>query len=379
MKKSLISIAVSAAVAFPAFASADVTVSGDARWRMHSVETKFGSFTDVVEASGNSRVRVKIDAKGDGYFMHMRVNNDNGTFDSSGSTYKGDYGWVGVELGPVTLEGGRLNDNWGNRLFSWDFNWDGIQASMNAGPVDLALWRATNTEGGAYDKKGYYTTLPTKDADDITLGLDITGKAGMGGYGIRIQQSSIGKGATGSSISGTAIDAFYRGQVGPGMILAEVNQESGDYYKDVDGDSPQAYYLHWIQNLGKFYYQVAVAGTSNYFTADSHFGPFSTIGTSQDTAVMNFGGMKSLNIVGLFGGMQIMPMTTLQLGLGSMQAKAAKGLKTGSGTAVDLQLKHKVSKSAGLYLTYGTVHMDDKVFGVKYDATAIGAGTNIKF
>jgi len=342
-----------------------------------------GSATDVIEASGNSRVRVKIDAKGDGYFMHSRINSDN-KFDGGNSTLKGEYGWVGVELGPVTLEGGRLNDNWGNRLFSWDFNWDGIQASFNAGPVDIAIWRATNAEGGPYDKKGV-TLTQTKDGDNITLGLDITGKAGMGQYGVRFQNDSIGKGATGTSVSGSVIDAFYRGQVGPGMLLAEVNQQSGDYHKDVDGDSPQALYVHWIQNLGKFYYQAAIAQTSNHFVADSHFGPFSTVGTSQDTAIMNLGGggsapaMKSMTVVGLFGGMQIMPMTTLQLGLGSFQAKLNKGDKTSNGTAIDLQLKHKVSKAAGLYLTYGTVHMDDKLFGVKFDATALGAGTNIKF
>jgi len=311
-----------------------------------------------------------------------------------------------VELGPVTLEGGRLYDNWGNRLFSWDYNWDGIQASMSAGPVDLALWRQTSAEGGIYDKKGY-TTGQTKDGDDITYGLDITGKAGMGQYGIRIQQTTLGKGGTastaqvactaGSACSGNVIDAFYRGQIGPGMLLAEVNQQSGDYYKRNGGgvgesdSSPQALYVHWIQNLGKFYYQAAYAQTSNYFVADSHFGPFSTVGTSQDTAVMNLGGggsvgnipvpaMKSMGVIGLFGGMQIAPMTTVQLGLGQFSVKAVKGAKTSSGTAIDLQLKHKVSKSAGVYLTYGTVHMDKKLFGgAKLDVTSLGAGTNIKF
>jgi hypothetical protein len=386
MKKSLIAIAVSAAVALPAIASADVTLSGDSRARTHSIETKIGSSSDTVEASSDSRVRLKIDAKGDGYYMHSRLKYNNGTMGSSKSAVAADYAWIGVELGPVTLEGGRLDDNWGNRLYSWDVPWDGWQALFSAGAVDIAIWRSTNSEGGTYEKK--LAADPGKsDADNITWGADFTGKAGMGNWGLRLTSDSLGKGASAASkaVSGNLVDAFYRGQVGPGMLLFEGIQESGDYWKDGDGDNPQAVYLHWIHNLGKYYYQVAGAQTSNHFVADGHMAPFSTVGTANDTAVMNLGGgggfpaLKSMQVIALFGGMQIMPMTNLQLGVGSITAKAAKGAKDAAGTAIDVQLTHNISKSAKIAATYGTVHMDKKLMGVKLDVVSMGARAEIKF
>lgn len=385
MKKSLIAIAVSAAVAAPAIASADVSLSGDTRFRMHSNETKVGSVSDVVEASSNSRVRLHIDAKGDGYYMHSRLVYNDQTMGGTVKAVTGDYAWIGVELGPVTVEGGTINDNWGNRLISWDVNWDGVEALFSAGDIDFAVWRSMNGEGGAYDKKG---TTPTTsaDADDTSLGIDMVGKAGMGQWGVRLSSDNVAKGATGKAVSGTTIDAFYKGQIGPGMLLAEFASFGGDYWKTnsgvVPGEklvNPQALYVHWIQRIGKFTVQAAGIQANNYFTADKHLGPFSTVGTAQDTAMMDVGGMKSMTIIGLFGAMEIMPKTSLQLGLGSFSAKPvdAPGVKTGSGTAIDLQLKHKVSKAASFTATYGTLSMDKKLGDIDY--TAMGVRADVKF
>ena len=152
MKKSLIALAVSAAVIAPSFAAADVTVGGDARVRYNQKTMKDDVENDI-DASGNSRIRITVDAKSDdGMYMKSRFSTADGTMGGS-RDIKTDYGFIGIPLGPVTIEGGRVQDNWGNRLLSWDEDYDQTAAIFKAGEVDVSIWRATNIEGGSYDKE----------------------------------------------------------------------------------------------------------------------------------------------------------------------------------------------------------------------------------
>jgi hypothetical protein len=392
MKKSLIALAVSAAVAVPGIAAADsATVTGDARFRMHQ---KTVDDTSVVlnESSSNSRVRIKVNAKGEGYYVKSRFSTADGT--AGGSRKVGtDYGFLGVNLGPATVEGGRIYDNWGNRFRSWDEDWDGVQALFKAGDMDIALWRSTDSEGGAFSTdlttatdigfdpfKNFKTGTYNVDADDrdiTSLGLDVTGKAGMGNFGLRYISTTSEKGNEPNDGSGSEIDLFYNGKVGPGMLLASYVSQSGDLNEDPDGDSPMGLYVHWIQKFGAIKGEVGFVQANNYFTADDHFALFSTVGTSQDTAVMNFGGMKNSQVIAVKGTMGVAAGTNVTLGLGSFSGKIADGADSGTGTAIDLVLMHKVSKGTKVYATYGTVNMSEELGDLKY--TSMGAAMETKF
>jgi len=381
MKKSLIALAVSAAVVAPSFAVADVAVKGDARHRMHQITTTDDN-VDWNESSSNSRVRIKVEGKGDGYYVKSRFSTADGT-EGGGRSMKSDYGFLGVMLGPVTVEGGRIPDNWGNRFRSWDEDWDGVQALFKAGDMDIALWRSMATEGGIYDKDGNTPGVGSEDADTSSLGIDVTGKAGMGNFGVRFISTTSEKGA--ADASGSEIDAFYNGKIGPGMLIAELVSQSGDLNEDVDGDSPQGLYVHWIQKFGDITGEVGFVQTNNYFTADDHFALFSTVGTSQDTAVMNWGGMDSLQVIALKASMMATPKTKVTLGLGTATGEAVDGADSGTGTALDLVVTHKIGKGTKAYASYGTISVSEELNMVSGPAggdlkwTSMGAGIETKF
>jgi hypothetical protein len=373
MKKSLIALAVSAAVAVPAIAAAEGSVSGDARFRMHQL-TGTDDVVDLNESSSNSRVRVKVNGKTDMAYVKARFSTADGTA-GGGHVMKSDYGFMGVELGPVTLEGGRIPDNWGNRFRSWDEDWDGIQALFKAGDMDIALWRSMSSEGGPYDAE------TADDADTSSLGIDVTGKAGMGNFGVRFVSTTSEKGA--ADASGSEVDGYYNGKIGPGMLIASLVSQSGDLNEDPDGDSPSGAYIHWIQKFGPVTGEIGYVTAQNYFTADDHFALFSTVGTSQDTAVMNFGGMKEISVVALKGTMGVAKGTSVTLGFGAFTGKACDACDDGTGQAIDLKVMHKVSKSTKLYATYGKITIDEDMAANAPDGDvdlgSMGAAMETKF
>jgi hypothetical protein len=368
MKKSLIALAVSAAVALPGLAAAEGSIGGDARYRMHSKTEDIDGGTKNVDDASNSRVRVKVSGKTDGAYVKARFSTADGT---SGGAHamKSDYGWMGAELGPLTLEGGRIADSWGNRFRSWDEDWDGIQALFKAGMLDMAVWRATDVEGGAYDKN------TADDADTISYGVDLTGQAGMGNFGVRVVSSTSEKG--GADASGTEVDGYYNGKIGPGMLIASIVSQSGELNEDVDGDSPTGLYVHWIQNFGMITGEVGFVQTTNYFTADDHFTLFSTVGTSNDTAVMNFGGIDEAQVIAVKASMKFGGKTKGTIGYGMMTGKPVDGADQGKATAIDLVVTHKISKTTKLVASYGTIDLDEDLGDTKY--TSMGARMETKF
>jgi hypothetical protein len=371
MKKSLIALAVSAAVALPGFAAADAaTVTGDARYRMASKTTDVDGGAKTIDADSNHRVRVKVEAKGEGYYVKSRFStSDDSKGTAGGTAIKADYGFLGVNLGPVTIEGGRVVDNWGNRFFSYDEDYSQVAALFKAGEMDISIWRETAVDGGNYDDN------TADSADQINTGVDITGKAGMGNFGVRFESDVSEKGA--ADMSGSTLAAFYNGQVGPGMLIGSYVSQSGELNEDVDGDSPNGMYVHWIQKFGGITGEVGYVQANNGYTADDHFALFSTVGTSQDTAVMNFGGMKTISVIAVKGSMSVAADTTATLGFGSFTGEACDACDAGKGTAIDLVIKHKIGKNAVAVLSYGTITMDEDLGDTKF--TSQGAYIETKF
>ena len=252
---------------------------------------------------------------------------------------------------------------------------------FKAGDMDIAVWREMVSEGGPYNtdlttstniganpwtgKAGNYV-VQTDEADTVSMGVDVTGKAGMGNFGLRFISTT--SEAAAADASGSEIDAYYNGKIGPGMLIASYVNQSGDLNEDGDGDARQGMYIHWIQKFGGITGEVGLV-QSNSFKADDHFALFSTVGTSQDTAVMNFGAgpmgagtMKELQVLAAKASMMATPKTKVTVGLGMASGKVVDGADSGSGNAVDLIVTHKIRAPRLMPLTVPSPWM--KIFQV---------------
>ena len=369
MKKSLIAFAVAGAVALPSIAAAELKIGGDARYRMNEKTVKNG--VDTVNNSTDSRIRMVVQGEFDGgvktyvrFDMHERDNHD------ATNGFGSDSGWMSVPLGPVTIRGGRVRDDWGNRFGSWDNDFDQVDVAFKAGMADISIFRITNTEGGTYDKE-----LGEDANDDQTTGVDVVMPVGGGELGLRFA-SDVAEPDAGD-VSGSTTDIYFKGKIGPGMLLGEYVSYGGEYWEDVDGDSPTGLYLHWIQKFGGITGEIGLIQANNFYPGENNFALFSTVGTAQDTAHINVGGIKEQMVVAVKGTMGVAKDTTVTLGLGSITGKATDAADDGTGTAVDLVLKHKVSKKTTVMATYGTISLSEELGDTTH--TSIGANMSTKF
>ncbi len=150
-------------------ASAAVSFSGDARIRgYYETDYDFGRTVPVVEGQlvprtrtneedikANSRYRVKInaDAAG-GAYVRSRIKIGDGTHGAvptSKTTVTTDYMYVGVPMGPVTIEGGRMPANL-TTWFLWDRRYDMIIGKWANDMTGVQFWYHKVVESGDTDQ-----------------------------------------------------------------------------------------------------------------------------------------------------------------------------------------------------------------------------------
>jgi hypothetical protein len=159
MKKVLIAgAALMLAGSFVSAASAEVNLSGDARIRYigqsdyKRVYTPNPDRTLTEDTNGyydeiDSRIRVKFEAKAKGgAFMKARLRFDDFKFwdGQDWGAYKNenvknvwaDYAYIGIPMGPVTVEGGRMPDDF-SKFFSWDNRPTRLKATYEGGGVKV--------------------------------------------------------------------------------------------------------------------------------------------------------------------------------------------------------------------------------------------------
>jgi len=171
-------------------ASAAVSFSGDARIRgYYETDYDFGTTVPITpgtviprtrtnekDVKANSRFRVKVnaDAKG-GAYVRSRIKIGDGTHGVGGKTdVTTDYMYVGVPMGPVTIEGGRMPANL-TPFFLWDRRFDMIIGKWSNDMTGVEFWYQKAEENGDLinddDVTGYYGLLTQKFAGDWGLTL----------------------------------------------------------------------------------------------------------------------------------------------------------------------------------------------------------------
>jgi hypothetical protein len=389
MQKNLIALAVSAALVAPMVAVADTTVFGDMRVRytQSSEDADDALIGDAIKNDQtNSRIRVGVKSEMDGVKVDLRIKSHDGTHGDSLATIKADYGYMSVPVGPVTVSGGLMVGNFGNRLTYWDTRPNRVALSMPFGDWTGVLTFDKVAEGGYSD-----------DEDNSSMKLILNGKLPMGKAGLML--NSVKKGKNVGDVSGSETILYFAGKLpGDVQLLAEYNSRGGDYYKTVDimdateDQQPSALYLHAIKQFGEIDGQLAFAQTAS-FKADDHFAPFSTVGKSQDTALMDLGGVPanfaaaagipadtklwSSQTIALIGGMNVMPKMRVQVGLGQHTAEIVSGADKGTANIMDLQAVYSAAKNTNITGTYGTV-AGNTDFG-DYKATMMGVRMETKF
>ena len=287
MNKKLLAIAVGAALVAPMASMADTKVFGDTRVRYSTDTTDMVGMADAATTdSTNSRVRLGVESKLDGVTVKARIKATNGTHGSSVSTIAPDYGYMSVPVGPVTVTGGLMIGNFGNRLTYWDTRPNRVALSTKAGPATIALTFDKMRESGEeseVDKSstkiivnaklpvGMVGVLASSVKDNsaaVTGSAFVPGVQGGGGVDDTPSVAAVAA-ADASSDTGTETIVYFRGNLpGDVMLMAEYNSRGGDVYKDVDGDAQNALYIHAIKKFGGITGEVAYAAANNGFSAD---------------------------------------------------------------------------------------------------------------
>ena len=162
-------------------ASAAVSFSGDARVRgYYEKDYDFGAQprTNEKKVFANSRYRVKVhaDAAG-GAYVRSRIKISDGTHGSVPSAKTDvvtDYMYLGIPIGPVTIEGGRMPANI-TTFFLWDRRYDMIIGKWANDMTGVQVWYNKLVESGDLiddnDVTGIYGVLTQKFAGDWGLTL----------------------------------------------------------------------------------------------------------------------------------------------------------------------------------------------------------------
>ena len=268
-------------------ASAAVSFSGDARIRgYYEKDYDFGvggnqipsARTDEKDVKANSRYRVKInaDAKG-GAYVRSRIKIGDGTHGVGGKTdVTTDYMYIGVPMGPVTIEGGRMPANL-TKFFLWDRRFDMIIGKWANDMTGVQFWYHKIAENGDLinddDVTGYYGLLTQKFAGD---------------WGLTVAGAYIDD-ATPTDLSGFTGTIGFGGPAGPVILNGEFSYKNSDL--SVGDDDGYGGYLEAGMDFGATSVSLNGGWAQDGFTADDDFGFIMLGGASSITpgATAEFG------------------------------------------------------------------------------------------
>lgn len=257
-------------------ASAAVSFSGDARIRgYYETDYDFGRTVPLVEGQlfprirtneedikANSRYRVKInaDAKG-GAYVRSRIRIGNGTHDTAagGKTdVDTDYMFVGMPIGAVTVEGGRMPANV-TKWFLWDRRYDMIIGKWANEMTALEFWYVKNEE----------TSDPNND-DDITTYVGKLNQGFAGDWGLTVAAAYIDDQKTIEDRSGFVGTIGFNGPAGPVSLVGEFSYAESDV--ELTPDDGYGGYLEGGMDFGATSVTLLGGWAGQGFIADDDFG-----------------------------------------------------------------------------------------------------------
>ncbi len=369
MKKYLaIIVGVLLVVAMAATVYAEITIGGDARVR--GVLKRNFDFADTADDVGDAdywdqRVRIKLTAKVAGN-AEVRTrftliegvwgNAGNAPFDGTNGQVRfdnDDYAYLHVPVGGVTIDVGRQLANWGNKFLIWATGKNRLKVTYKAGSVKVGGFIDKNVE----NKASTSTADDPGDRDDY--GAFIVNnfgafKAGLlGVYFIDDDQPS-------DKDTGVILDVFFTGKVGNLGVAGELAYKGGDKFENND-DPQHGGFIAISSSMDALTIAGAVAYASNGYTANKYFTPTLFFGTSQPTALMNFGSVVDETTYAALLGVNYKVSSALGV-MGKIAYADLNGMGVngdGSIVEIDAGLKYKISKN--------TTYSIDFAYGIPND------------
>jgi hypothetical protein len=297
-------------------ASAAVSFSGDARIRgYYETDYDFGRTVPIVEdqlfprtrtneedIKANSRYRVKInaDAKG-GAYVRSRIKIGDGVHGVGSKTdVTTDYMFVGVPMGPITVEGGRMPANV-TKFFIWDARFDMIIGKWANDMTDLQFWYVKDQESG-----------DLIDDDDITTYVGLLNQKFAGDWGLTVAGAYIDD-QTITDMSGFTGTIGFSGPAGPISLQGEFSYADSDV--EIGDDDGYGGYLEGGMDFGATSVTLNGGWAGEGFVADDDFG------------FIMLGGASSITPSGTarFGAFAGVPVDTTWIG-GTVGFKASEAL-----------------------------------------------------
>ncbi len=357
MKRILV-IAISAmfvlSLAATAFA-ADVVFSGDARSR--GIWKNNYDFDNSVDTAGldsryyDQRVRLKATVKaGDGVEVRTRLVLLDNKWDggSGGNTVTSDYAYIHVPIGSINIDVGRQLASWGNKFMAWAIKKDRLKVTSKVNGTVVGGFIDKNAEANAPDYTGDYNgygALVIHNFGDLKGGIIV----------IYADDDATG-------LTGVMSSVFTKGKVGDFGLAAEVAYLAGDKFEDAAGNSPWGGFVHLSKNVDALTFGGAVAYATNGYTANKFFAPTVFFGTSQPTAIMNFGAASDASTFAVVGSVGYKATDALSLigrvAYASLQDMGVGGAD-GSAFELDAGLKYAITKNTAYTVDFGALMPND--------------------
>lgn len=388
MKKALsfaVALGLVASAAYVASA-AELSLSGDARVR--GVYKNNGTdFTDAnadKEQKMDQRYRIKGDIKiNDDVTINTRLVLGNQDFGDNTGNFSPV--WDTADMKINTLGGtwtlGRQNISWGNAVLPFlikDTPADWIMGAYNVGGMTLCpyLWKHNEDAGNVFG-----------DGDTNSWGLLAIGKAGEVNYGVLLDYmvSDTAAAKASGNDTGYIIDPYFNTKVGPVTVLGEFEYQSGDLLKRNDS-ALYGGYVAGVMGVDQFTFIGLAAYAKNGMVADTHFAPSMLIGTTNDTAIIDFGASAASNdsgdssyLLGAVAKMKVDDKLTVGALLGYLSAgKHCYNDETGSLVEIDLTADYELAQNATYKfgISYGS---PDKLSAADDAVLVLGNAVEVKF
>lgn len=376
-------------LAMAAVASAETkfTMSGDARVRgTWNNNYDFNSDVDADKRWWDYRIRLAIDAAADGgTAIHTRLSMTdwNKTWEGAGTaggmheTTTGlDYAYIDVPLGKdITATLGKVIVSWGKGFWAWDNRAYRLILGTKFGDTIVKAFTQKNTESTAtgdknLDDNDLYSILAIHQMKNLTIG------------GIYVYHDN---NASSPTTSGSSFDVYFDGKSGAINYFGELTYQTGKAVEHANADGslkkPFGGFVHVDYTMGNTTLVGAVAFTKNGFTSDDDFNPTFFYGTSQSTAMLNFG--ANGDTTAILGAVVYRVSSDLSL-MGKLAYADINKFSTGQVdvnlTELDLGLTYKINKSTTYFIDFGYLKPDIKVSGAKEDAAiALGHRLQVTF
>lgn len=374
-------------------AEAGVSFTGDGRAR--GLYRQDYNFVDSDTSQWQSRVRLVLNAesKGGAYAL-ARIRIADSVWDGTqktrqlgeGTNIYTDWGYIGVPMGPVTIEGGLLPVNW-VKFAVWDIRVDGLNVKYN---TDMTTLMGFYHKIDEFDETDILS-VPLFNADGTSAGTlninnDLVEDDDRDRYGLYLNQKFDGgwgllaaayyendDQGTGER-DGFAAMAEVTGTISNVAVLGDLAYREADLQPLPavfnSGDDSWGLYAQAVMPIGAVNLLAGAGATKDGFVADGDFGPFIMLSdVSSIATAYGLGLFGDTTFAALSPSMKVTEQLTLTGVVGYLDID-------GQGPFADASSAFEVSGSAAYAVTDGaTLTAEAGYLDVDgFEEPAIGAG-----